>query len=492
MSTPNSQLPTPKVLRVARLRILWELGVGDWELSAPRSARLLRKIMRRIILFLLLSLTVAGHPFAQQPAPAAKNEPLTLAIVGGRLIDGHGGPPLENSVILISGSRIAKIGTTDTLPVPAGIKTVSSDGMTVLPGLIDMHVHFMVIGHNDYGFWFPYARSRSKEIMDLSARILLSLGVTTVKDCAGPIPEIVQLRDAINKGEKPGPRAVVTGPFLQRTNSPASDYLYWSVASLDEARQKLKLLLDAGVDQIKTAQSSQLGPEIVKFIVSETHKAGKHITAHVNSDEDMRVLLDAGVDARDTFEHVGGGSAPRFDADLVEKLRSSGVGLVPTMIALEGIVQLERFPEYAHDPSVFRDLPPDLYKLVRESYVDIQRHPLYERGKFGMATRRAKLRQLHEEGLQILMGTDSGTRGNPHELAAWREMEIMTEYGLTPMEVIRAATYHNARNLGMLNQIGSVAPGKQADIIVVDGDPLTSIREIRRVAHVVKNGAVVR
>ena len=448
--------------------------------------------MRRLLLLLGLTWSVVGHPYAQGISRPAKDEPITLAIVGGRLIDGHGGAPLDNSVILIAGDRILKIGTTETLPLPAGVKTVSSDGMTVLPGLIDMHVHFMVVGHNDYGFWFPYARSRSKDIMDLSAKILLSLGVTTVKDCSGPIPEIVQLRDAISKGEKPGPRSIVTGPFLQRNNSPASDYLYWSVASLDEARQKLKVLLDAGVDQIKTAQSSQLGPEIVKFIVSETHKAGKHITAHVNSDEDMRVLLDAGVDSRDTFEHVGGGSAPRFDPELVEKLRRSGVGLVPTMIALEGVVQLERFPEYAHDPSIMRDLPPDLYKLVRESYVDIQRHPLYERGKFGMATRRSKLRQLHEEGLQILMGTDSGTRGNPHQLAAWREMEIMTEYGLTPMEVIRAATYHNARNLGMLNRIGSIAPGKLADIIVVNGDPLTSIREIRHVAHVIKNGVVVR
>jgi imidazolonepropionase-like amidohydrolase len=448
--------------------------------------------MRQRLLVVALAWTVVGTPTAQEPPPTRGDAPITLAIVGGRLIDGYGGTPLENSVILISGDRIAKIGTTESLPVPAGVKTVSSDGMTVLPGLIDLHVHFMVVGHNDYGFWFPYARNRSGEIMDLSARILLSLGVTTVKDCSGPIPEIVQLRNAINRGEKPGPRAIVTGPFLQRTNSPASDYLYWSVASLDEARDKLKRLIDAGVDQIKTAQSAQLGPEIVRFIVSEAHKAGKHITAHVNSDDDMRVLLDAGVDSRDTFEHVGGGTAARFDSDLVEALRKSGVGLVPTMIALEGIVQLERFPEYAHHPALQRDLPPDLYKLVRESYVDIQRHPLYERGKFGMATRRSKLRQLHENGLQILMGTDSGTRGNPHELAAWREMEIMTEYGLTPMEAIRATTYHNARNLGMLSQVGSIAPSKLADIIVVDGDPLTDIREIRRVVHVVKNGAVVR
>jgi imidazolonepropionase-like amidohydrolase len=366
----------------------------------------------------------AGGPFAaQQAVQQRKDDPITLAVVGGRLIDGHGGIPLENSVILIAGSRIAKIGTTDTLPVPAGLKTVSSDGMTVLPGLIDMHVHFWWSGTTTMG-----SGSRTRATEARRSRICrpgsCSRSASRRSKTVRARFRRSSSRDAINKGEKPGPRSIVTGPFLQRNNSPASDYLYWSVASLDEARQKLKLLLDAGVDQIKTAQSSQLGPEIVKYIVAETHKAGKHITAHVNSDEDMRVLLDAGVDARDTFEHVGGGSAVRFDGDLVEKLRRSGVGLVPTMIALEGIVQLERFPEYAHDPSVARDLPPDLYKLVRESYIDIQRHPLYERGKFGMATRRAKLRQLHDEGLQILMGTDSGTRGN--RMSSLREMEIMT------------------------------------------------------------------
>lgn len=428
-----------------------------------------------------------------QDARQAGPEPtITLAIAGGRLVDGYGGKPLENAVILIAGSRIARIGTTDTLQIPPGVPVVSSEGRTVIPGLIDMHVHFMVVGHNDYGFWFPWARTRSREVMELSAGILLRQGVTTVKDCSGPLPGIVELRDAIARNQVQGPRAIVTGPFLQRTNSPASDYLYWSVSSLDDARQKLKTLLDAGVDQIKTAQSAQLGREIVEFIVSETHRAGKHITAHVNSDEDMRVLLDAGVDARDTFEHVGGGSAPRFDDELVERLRASGVGLVPTAIAVEGIAQLEAFWEYAHIQEQKRDLPPELYTLVRESYRDIQRHPLYERGKFGMAARRAKLRQLHEAGLQILMGTDSGTRGNPHQLAAWREMEILTEIGLTPMEAIRAATYYNARNLGLLNELGTIAPGKLADLVVVDGDPLSNIRDVRRVSLVVKDGRVVR
>ncbi|HSC26604.1 MAG TPA: amidohydrolase family protein [Vicinamibacterales bacterium] len=452
----------------------------------------MRMLLIGVMAVVVLTRATAGGITRDDQNPAEVADRVTLAVVGGRLVDGHGGRPLENAVVLVAGSRIARIGTTDSLDVPSGVPVVSSEGMTVIPGLIDMHVHFMVVGHNDYGFWFPWARSRSRELMQLSARIILDQGVTTVKDCSGPLPEIVELRESIRRADVPGPRAIVTGPFLQRTNSPANDYLYWSVSSVDDARQKLKLLVDAGVDQIKTAQSSQLGPEIVGLIVSEAHRAGKHVTAHVNSDEDMRVLLDAGVDARDTFEHVGGGSALRFDDGLVERLRASGVGLVPTAIAIEGIVQLEEFWEYAHIQEQKRDLPPDLYQLVRESYKDIQRHPLYERGKFQMAARRAKLRQLHEAGLQILMGTDSGTRGNPHQLAAWREMEILTEIGMTPMEAIRAATYYNARNLGLLSQIGSIAPGKTADMVVVDGDPLTNIRDVRRVSTVIKEGRVVR
>jgi imidazolonepropionase-like amidohydrolase len=443
--------------------------------------------MRKTLFAVSLLLAVTFAVYAQT------GDSITLAIVGGRLIDGYGSIPKENSVILISGKRIAKVGTQDTLEIPKGVKTISSEGMTVMPGLIDMHVHLILVGHNDYGFWFPYARSRSKELMELAAKILLAQGVTTVKDCAGPLPQIVNLRDSINRGELPGPRAIVTGPFLQKTNTPDNDYLYWSVNSVSEAREKLQRLLDAGVDQIKTAQSAMLGQEIVNAIVQTAHKAGKHVTAHVNSEEDMKVLLTAGVDSGDTFEHIGGfGSAPAYSDDFVASLRRSGVGAVPTVIALEGIVQLERFPEYADIQALKRDLPPDLYKLVHDSYADFQRHPLFAPGKEQMAARRSKLRQLHEAGINILMGTDSGTRGNPHELAAWREMEIMTEYGMTPMEIIRSATYHNARNLGLLRDIGTVAPGKFADVIVVDGDPLSNIRDMRWVTHVIKEGVVYK
>jgi imidazolonepropionase-like amidohydrolase len=447
--------------------------------------------MRRSAILVIGIFAAAVLTRAEQ-REARPKEPITLAIAGGRLIDGYGSTPIENSVVLVSGKRVAQVGTLDTVAIPKGVQTISSEGMTVMPGLIDMHVHFIVIGHNDYGFWFPFARTRVKELTELSAKMLLAQGVTTVKDCAGPIPDIVNLRDAINRGELLGPRAIVTGPFLQKTNTPASDYLYWSVSSVEDARQKLKKLIDAGVDQIKTAQSAALGQQLVDFIVQETHRAGKHVTVHVNSEEDMLVALRAGVDARDTFEHVGDGPAIAYSDELMAGLRRSGVGLVPTVIAIEGIMQLERFPEYADIQELRRDLPPELYELVHGSYIDTQRHPLFTRGKDNFKGRRAKLRQLREAGLDILMGTDSGTRGNPHQLAAWRELEIMTEYGLTPMEALRAATFFNARNLGLSNEIGTVAPGKTADIIVIDGDPLTGIRDMRRVKHVVKEGVQFR
>lgn len=422
------------------------------------------------------------------PILAFGQQKITLAIVGGRLIDGYGGPPLEDSVILIEGNKIAAVGRVGELKVPEGVEVINSEGMTVMPGLIDMHVHFLVVGHNDYEFWFPYARTRSKELLRLSAKIILMQGVTTVKDCSGPLPDIVELRDAINRGEVAGPRAVVTGPFLQKTTTPDRDYVYWTVNGVEDARQKLKRLLEAGVDQIKIGQGAQLTKEELHFIVTEAHKAGKHITAHGTSPEEIRAMLGAGMDQYDTLEHVGGGVEPAFDEDIVKMLVRTRAGLVPTRIASEGMAQLEEFPEFRDNQKLKADLPPDIYSLVRKSYEDFQRHPLFLMGKLTREPSRKKLRQLKEAGARILMGTDSGTRGNPHELAAWREMEIMSEFGMTPMEIIMASTYWPAVNLRKDNEIGTIAPGKLADIIVIDGDPLKRITDVRNVVHIVKNG----
>ena len=138
------------------------------------------------------------------------------ALVGGRLIDGLLGAPIADSVILVDGDTIEAVGTVDTLPVPAGYERISTEGMSVLPGLWDMHVHLMITGHSDYGYWDKAYRDRlAGEIMPASAHQLLLAGVTTARDLGAPLDASISVKRRIESGEIPGPRLFVSGPFLQ-------------------------------------------------------------------------------------------------------------------------------------------------------------------------------------------------------------------------------------------------------------------------------------
>src|SRR5213594_611407 len=166
---------------------------------------------------------------AQQP---------TLALVGGRIIDGYGGPPIENGVILIAGERITAVGRRSDIAVPAGVRVISSEGMSVLPGLADMHVHLMIVGHGDYEHWDTTYRSRfQKEIMPAAAKQLLLAGVTTARDLGAPLEDILAVKRRIARGEIPGPRLFVSGPFIQ--HAPYSPYeagFRWGGNGPDDAR----------------------------------------------------------------------------------------------------------------------------------------------------------------------------------------------------------------------------------------------------------------
>ena len=136
------------------------------------------------------------------------------ALVGGRLIDGFGGPPLANSVILVDGERIKAIGQVRTLAVPTGAEVISTEGMDVLPGLWDSHVHTMLLGHSDYAHWDKtYQKRLGTEIMPAAAHQLLMAGVTSARDLGAPLKDSIEVRDRINRGEIPGPTLYVAGPF---------------------------------------------------------------------------------------------------------------------------------------------------------------------------------------------------------------------------------------------------------------------------------------
>ncbi len=412
----------------------------------------------------------------------------TLAIVGGRLIDGYGGPPLENSVILVEGNRIAAVGQVGTLTVPAGARVISSEGMTVLPGLMDMHVHLMLVGHSDYDYWDKAYQDRWRDvIMPIAAKELLMAGVTTVRDVGARLEDILPVRDRIARGEIPGPRVFASGPFLQKKVPPMESGFRWEVHGPDDARAKTRKLVDAGVDLIKVIDQDQMTPEELQAIVETAHAAGKHVAAHAHRSDEIRRGLAARVDC---FEHTGLATKPGYEEDILQGLaeRNTSLFWCPTM---EGLFlypyTVDRFPERLDDPRLKADLPPEIYRDVRESLRNPERLAYFELTRRRVPTLAHKFAQLRKAGVTIIVGTDSGIPMNFHFDSTWRELDTMVRLGMAPMDAIRAATFWPAKLLKR-DDLGAVAAGKLADIIVVDGDPLESMYALRNVVHVIKDG----
>ena len=171
------------------------------------------------------------------------------ALVGGTLIDGFGGTPIKNSIILIEGEKIKAIGQVGNFDIPQNTEIISTEGMSVLPGLWDMHVHLMINGHSNYAHWDKkYPDLFQDVIMPSSAKQLLLAGVTSARDLGAPLEASIHVRDAINRGELVGPTMYMSGPFIQHQPYPGTELFRWGVSGADDARAKVKKLADAGVD----------------------------------------------------------------------------------------------------------------------------------------------------------------------------------------------------------------------------------------------------
>ena len=188
----------------------------------------------------LCALLGAHSTLMAQAAPK-----VTMAVVGGRIIDGYGGPVLENGVILIAGDRIVSIGRVGELPVPAGATVIDANGHTVMPGLIDMHVHLHILGHGDYKRWDDlYGTKDATAVMPIAARQLLMAGVTTARDLGARLDDILSVKKRIASGEIPGPRLYVTGPFIQHQAYERYEEAFrWGVSGAEDARKKVTTLL---------------------------------------------------------------------------------------------------------------------------------------------------------------------------------------------------------------------------------------------------------
>jgi hypothetical protein len=192
------------------------------------------------------------------PGPAVQSGRV-VALVGGTLIDGNGSTPIRNSVVLIDGDRIKAVGQVGTLAVPAGADVISTEGMSVLPGLWDMHVHTMLDGHSDYDHWTKVYSSRfESEVMPAAARQLLMAGVTTARDLGGPLEASIHVRDAINRGEIIGATLYVAGPFIQHEPYPGTDSFRWGVSGAADPRAKVKKIAAGGVGTVKSGSYKHL------------------------------------------------------------------------------------------------------------------------------------------------------------------------------------------------------------------------------------------
>ncbi len=422
------------------------------------------------------------------------------ALVGGRLIDGFGGPPLADSVILVEDGRIRRVGTVATLEVPDGYEIISTEGMDVLPGLWESHAHLMLVGHADYPHWQrTYGERYAEEIMPAAAVQLLLAGVTSARDLGAPLDVSIEIRDSIASGKIPGPRLFVSGPFLQHETEEWHSHYRWAVDGARDARNKVDELADAGVDFIKLIDQDKMALEEAQAVVDAAHERGLKVVAHAHRPDEIRRGLAIGVD---NFEHTGLTTAPGYPEDVMRLLEErTATGRVaggplfwtPTVEGLYGYTALVDNPERLDDPCWQRGLAPDTVSDIRQSIANpgnlgyMQLHPLRA------PTLKRKISQLKEAGVVFLVGTDSGVPMTFHCDSTWREMDGLVDiFDFEPMEVIRAATYWPAVMMGVDDQVGTVEAGKAADIIAVKGDVLRHVNLLQNLDLVMKAGTVYK
>ena len=462
--------------------------------------------------FSILLCTITVHTLlgsivvkAQDNAFPESKSSTTLALVGGRVIDGFGGKPLENTVVLISENSIAAVGKISEIGIPKTAKIIDTNGMTVLPGLWDSHGHLFHIGEGTPTDFPNRYKDRSIELMAIVAEINLMAGITSFRDTGGPLKPQLTLREEIKTGNRIGPRLFLAGPILRQGDRNKSinndDYL---IANTKEAKKMVTEVANQGADQIKVYGFWDL--DILSEVTSTAHSLNLGVDADVRHIEAYRTAIRAGVDR---LHHVfTADSLSDYSEDdlrlLVRGEKPSGSGpsanilrgpyIIPTIEMRASYARAFRFPEIIDHPNFKRAYPPDIYKYFRDSLNNINSIPWGIGAEERVKVAKNKLKRFVAKGgrEQLVAGCDSGSPLNFHSPLA-REIQHLSEAGLTPMEAIQSATLRAAQMQGVSDKLGSISVGKIADIIVVDGDPLTDISLLRtNVAHVIKDGVIIR
>lgn len=444
--------------------------------------------MRSIVHRILCAAILLGMIVSQTPAQAPKK----IAMVGGMLITGIDEPPIHHAVVLIEGNRIVAVGTKAEIKIPADATIVDTTNKTMMPGLIDTHVHLVLVGHGDYPTYFKWLDDHEKEyplsrILDISCAQLLDAGVTSIVDLGSPLQPILDVRERVNKG-MPGPRMQVSGPWLTRHVAIFPDNYQFNVTSPEAAAAQVDKLAAAGVDVIKA--HAGLTREDYFAIVKAAHAHHIKVHAHIYDEESVRNAFDAGVDV---LQHVGSAGVPPYDPKLLADIVASGRPVVPTVYHRVWLYpDTIAFPERLDDPQYKHELGEPLYSEMMSSFKHFNALSYFATIDRQMFFGDKSLAQWITSGAVVGMGTDNGTPGNFHKDALWREIKVFVDHGMTPLQAIMDATRVNAVTVMGKRDLGTVEVGKLADVIAVDGDPLLDISVLGRVDVVVKDGVIYK
>ena len=411
------------------------------------------------------------------------------ALVGGTLVDGYGGPPVPDSVILIDGERISAVGRVGVLAVPEGAQVVSTAGLTVLPGLIDLQVRLAQLGHGDAAHWNEvYLPLAERVVMPAAAQQLLLAGVTSARDVGSPLEAALSVRARIREGRIPGPTLWVSGPALEPVPLPGAAPPRFAVKGAADARVKAERLVHAGVDFLLVAGAADLAAEELAAIGAVAATAGTPWYGEVRRDADVAAALAAGARGLVGF---GTGATASFPDEALAAL-GRRTAPVPWTAAVSPLVNYEWLLANPGplDAAGWRErLPPIIADDVRASLRDMA-------GVTGLdmpALRRPlvgpRLKAARAAGAQLLVGSDAGAPAHLTSRATWQEVEaLVLDGGLTPLEAIGAATIEAAAAMGAQLETGSVSVGKYADIIAVRGDPLRHVERLQDVEIVFRHG----
>lgn len=392
-----------------------------------------------------------------------------LVLLGGTLIDGTGRPPITNSAVVIQGDRIIAAGRRSEITVPTGARVVDAGGKYILPGLWDMHSHLYQV---EFGPAY------------------LAAGITTARDVGNDIEFGTSLRDAAKQGLGLGPRLFLAGYIDGKNDFHSFDVQAGTPA---EARAAVQAYKNAGFEQIKIRDHVKL--DILKVITAEAHRLGMTVTGHVPKGMNALQAVEAGMDQISHLNFVMSGFFPKEDRNDMQLsidlnspdsknalriFKEHSTVIDDTLAVLELMIRPKNMPIQSFEPGM-ATVAPELIEQIDKKGAPAEQA---EGIRLVMDTLIKTIGALHRAGVPIVAGTDVGVPG--HTLH--RELELYVKAGMTPMEAIQAATLTPARVMKVEKEVGTIEPGKRADILILAGDPLENISNIRKTQSVVTQG----